>query len=69
MTTPFELRFKLLEMAQRYFEFVDARTRDFTDEAWSHAKEQGDATLEYWENLQPKALFYRGYQDEGEGVI
>ena len=54
MTTPFELRFKLLEMAQRYFEFVDARTRDFTDEAWSHAKEQGDATLEYWENPQPK---------------
>ena len=43
MSNPYELRFKLLEMAQSYLQEQQQRNQDFVYNAWDLAKEQGNA--------------------------
>jgi flagellar hook-basal body complex protein FliE len=50
---PFELRFKLLEMSTEFLEKQANKQQDLAFEAWELAKEQGNATLEFWKTLQP----------------
>ena len=52
-SNPYELRFKLLEMAQGYLQDNQDRQMNFVYQAWDHAKDQGKATSELWEELQP----------------
>ena len=54
-TNPFELRFKLLEMAQGYLQDQTARQQEFVTDAWNLAIENGTATTEFWKELQPKS--------------
>ena len=53
MSNPFELRFKLLEMAQGYLQEQQQRNQDFIYNAWDLARENGEANMELWNKLQP----------------
>ena len=53
MSNPFELRFRLLEMAQGYLQDRQEETKDFAYQAWDLAKENGEANMELWNKLQP----------------
>jgi len=55
MSNPYELRFRLLEMAQGYLQDRQEETKDFFYQAWDLAKENGEANMELWNNLQPKS--------------
>tara|TARA_Y100000004_G_C8955910_1_gene430810 strand:- start:4802 stop:5029 length:228 start_codon:yes stop_codon:yes gene_type:complete len=55
MSNPFELRFKLLEMAQGYLNDNYARSEAMMNQAWELAKETGDANMKLWKELQPES--------------
>ena len=55
MSNPFELRFKLLEMAQGYLQEQQQRNQDFVYTAWDLAKEQGEANMKLFEELRPES--------------
>ena len=55
MSNPYELRFKILEMAQSYLQDQQNRSLAFATSAWEHAEEQGEATLKLWNELQPSS--------------
>ena len=54
-SNPYELRFRLLEMAQGYLQDEQERKQNFVFQAWDHAREQGEATPKLWEELQPES--------------
>jgi hypothetical protein len=53
MSNPYELRFRLLEMAQGYLQDRQEETKDFAYQAWDLAKENGEANMELWNELRP----------------
>ena len=53
MSNPYELRFRLLEMAQGYLQDRKQEKQEFAYQAWDLAKENGEATMELWNELQP----------------
>ena len=53
MSNPYELRFRLLEMAQGYLQDRQEETKDFAYQAWDLAKENGEATMELYNELRP----------------
>ena len=53
MSNPYELRFRLLEMAQGYLQDRTQEKQEFAYQAWDLAKENGKATMEVWNDLQP----------------
>ena len=53
MSNPFELRFKLLEMAQTYMNEQSYKNDSLNQQTWELAKEQGTATVELLKTLQP----------------
>ena len=53
MSNPYELRFRLLEMAQGYLQDRQEETKEFAYQAWDLAKENGEANMEFWNELQP----------------
>ena len=55
MSNPFELRFKLLEMAQSYLQEQQQRNQDFIYNAWDLAVKQGNANMELFEELRPES--------------
>ena len=55
MANPYELRFRLLEMAQGYLQDQQNSQKYFVIDAWEFAKEQGDANMELWKELQPES--------------
>ena len=55
MSNPYELRFRLLEMAQGYLYDQQERQRGFAVDAWEIAKEQGEANMKLWKELQPES--------------
>ena len=55
MSNPFELRFKLLEMAQGYLQDEYSRQENIAIDAWNFAQEQGDATTKLRKELQPES--------------
>ena len=52
MSNPYELRFRLLEMAQGYLQDRKQEKQEFAYQAWDLAKENGKATMEVWNDLQ-----------------
>ena len=54
-SNPYELRFRLLEMAQGYLQDIQEQSKDFSYQAWELAREDGKANMELWEVLQPKS--------------
>ena len=55
MSNPYELRFRLLEMANSYLQDQQDSQRNFAIDAWEFAKEQGDANMKLFEELQPES--------------
>ena len=55
MANPYELRFRLLEMAQGYLQDQQNSQKYFAIDAWEFAKEQGDANMELWKELHPES--------------
>ena len=51
MSNPYELRFRLLEMAQGYLYDQQENQKYFAIDAWEYAKEQGDANMELFKKL------------------
>jgi|TARA_B100000953_G_scaffold270487_1_gene240804 hypothetical protein len=56
MSNPYELRFRLLEMASSYLYDQQERQRGFAVDAWEFAKEQGEANMKLWKELQPESF-------------
>jgi hypothetical protein len=54
-SNPFELRFNLLSMAQGYLQEQQNRNQEFVSNAWELAKEQGEANMKLWKELQPES--------------
>ena len=55
MSNPYELRFRLLEMASGYLYDQQQKQTQFAIEAWEFAKEQGDANMKLFNQLQPES--------------
>ena len=55
MANPYELRFRLLEMAQGYLQDRHEESMNSAYQVWDLAKEQDTATPELWESLWPKS--------------
>ena len=55
MSNPYELRFRLLEMAQGYLQDEYSRKENVAMDAWNFAQEQGDATTKLRKDLQPES--------------
>ena len=55
MSNPFELRFRLLEMAQSYLQEQSYKNQTLNQQTWELAKEQGTATVELLKTLQPES--------------
>ena len=53
MSNPYELRFRLLEMAQGHLQDRKQEKQEFAYQAWDLAKENGEANMELWNELQP----------------
>ena len=53
-SNPFELRFKILEMAQSYLQDQLQRNQEVFSLAWELAQGQGEANQQLWEELQPE---------------
>ena len=56
MSNPYELRFRLLEMAQGYLQDQQDNQRNLAIDAWEFAKEQGEANMNLWKELQPESF-------------
>ena len=56
MSNPYELRFRLLEMAQGYLQDQQERKNNFSLQAWDLAIENGEANMELWNDLQPESF-------------
>ena len=54
MSNPFELRFRLLEMAQSYLQEQAYKNQTLNQQTWELAQEQGTATVELLKTLQPE---------------
>ena len=55
MSNPYELRFRLLEMAQGYLQDEYSRKENIAIDAWNFAQEQGTASMKVFEDLQPES--------------
>ena len=53
MSNPYELRFRLLEMAIGHLQDRKQEKQEFAYQAWDLAKENGEANMELWKELQP----------------
>ena len=53
MSNPYELRFRLLEMAIGHLKDRKQEKQEFAYQAWDLAKENGEANMEVWNDLQP----------------
>ena len=55
MSNPYELRFRLLEMASGYLYDQQQKQTQFAIDAWEFAKAQGDANMKLFNQLQPES--------------
>ena len=55
MSNPYELRFRLLEMASGYLYDQQEKQHSFAIDAWEFAKEEGTANMELFKELQPES--------------
>ena len=54
-SNPYELRFRLLEMAQGYLQDEQERNQNYSYQAWDLAREENKANMELWNELQPNS--------------
>ena len=66
MANPYELRFRLLEMAQGYLQDKQEQTKDFAYQAWDLALEEGNANMELYYNLRPIAYSVNDIKKKAE---
>jgi len=66
MSNPFELRFRLLEMAQQYLQESMKRKEEFSYQMWELAKEQGEANMELYKSLQPETYSISNIKKKAE---
>ena len=55
MSNPFELRFRLLEMAQSYLQEQSYRNQTLNQQTWELAQSQGTDTVELLKTLQAES--------------
>ena len=55
MSNPYELRFRLLEMAQSYLQDEYSRKENIAIDAWNFAQDQGNASTGLRKELQPES--------------
>ncbi|SVA83567.1 uncharacterized protein METZ01_LOCUS136421 [marine metagenome] len=55
MSNPYELRFRLLEMAQSYLQDEYCRKENVALDAWNFAQDQGNASTGLRKELQPES--------------
>ena len=55
MSNPYELRFRLLEMAQSYLQDEYCRKENVAMDAWNFAQDQGNASTGLRKELQPES--------------
>ena len=55
MSNPYELRFRLLEMANSYLQDELEREQTRAVDAWNFLLEQGDANMKLFKELQPES--------------
>ena len=55
MSNPYELRFRLLEMANSYLQDELEREQTRAVDAWNFLLEQGDANMKLYKELQPES--------------
>ena len=53
MANPYELRFEILKMAREYLQDQTCIAENHAEKAWDLAKENGEANMELWNELQP----------------
>jgi len=53
MSNPYELRFRLLEMATGYLQDKQEKQLNYAIDAWEFAKERGTADMKVFTDLQP----------------
>ena len=66
MSNPFELRFKLLEMAQGYLQEQAYKKQNLNQQAWDLAQSQGTATVELLKTLQPESYSVEDIKTKAE---
>ena len=66
MANPYELRFRLLEMAQGYLQDDYSRKENIAIDAWNFAQEQGDATTRLRKDLQPESYSIEDIKKKAE---
>ena len=66
MSNPFELRFRLLEMAQSYLQEQSYKNQNLNQQTWELAKEQGKDTVELLKTLQPESYSVEDIKTKAE---
>jgi len=66
MANPYELRLRLLEMAQGYLQDDYSRKENIAIDAWNFAQEQGDATTRLRKDLQPESYSIEDIKKKAE---
>ena len=66
MSNPFELRFRLLEMAQSYLQEQSYRNQTLNQQTWELAQSQGTDTVELLKTLQPETYSVEDIKTKAE---
>ena len=66
MSNPYELRFRLLEMAQGYLQDRKQEKQEFAYQAWDLALEEGNANMDLYYNLRPIAYSVNDIKKKAE---
>ena len=63
---PFELRFKLLEMSQKYFQEQATKNQELAKQAWETAVKQGEETVDFYQSLLPASYSIEDIKNKAE---
>tara|TARA_Y100000034_G_scaffold6427_1_gene7072 strand:- start:45 stop:275 length:231 start_codon:yes stop_codon:yes gene_type:complete len=63
---PFELRFKLLEMSQKYFQEQATKNQELAAQAWETAVKQGEETVDFYQSLLPASYSIEDIKNKAE---
>jgi len=63
---PFELRFKLLEMSQKYFQEQATKNQELVAQVWETAVKQGEDTVDFYQSLLPASYSIEDIKNKAE---
>tara|TARA_R100000093_G_C1919831_1_gene65348 strand:- start:100 stop:330 length:231 start_codon:yes stop_codon:yes gene_type:complete len=63
---PFELRFKLLEMSQKYFQEQATKNQELAAQVWETAVKQGEETVDFYQSLLPASYSIEDIKNKAE---